>query len=140
QAFVVLASLPMLSSGKIDRKALPEPGSVLSAGVTDGAPGDPVEELLATVWAEGFDLPRVGINADFFALGGHSLLALKIIERTARAGLELTVDQVFQHPTVAALARATRRRDGVHATGDPSLVVLRSTGARPPLFLVHTTP
>ncbi|MBV9775387.1 MAG: amino acid adenylation domain-containing protein, partial [Gemmatimonadetes bacterium] len=102
-AVVVLDALPLTPSGKLDRRALPE------AGLLDApeyvAPHTPVEEILAGIWAEVLQLPRVGVHDDFFALGGHSLLATRVASRVREAfGVEVPVRAFFETPTVAGLA------------------------------------
>jgi amino acid adenylation domain-containing protein/non-ribosomal peptide synthase protein (TIGR01720 family)/FkbM family methyltransferase len=100
--FVLLGSLPLLPSGKVDRKALPLPQR--SRRPEDGAlPRTPTEELLAAVWAEVLGRP-IGIHDNFFELGGDSILSLQIVARAARQGCRITVRQMFEHPTVALLA------------------------------------
>ncbi len=105
-AFVVLESLPLTPSGKVDRKALPAP----EAGPAETgyvAPRGPVEELLAAIWAEVLRVERVGARDNFFALGGHSLLATQVVSRLRTAlGVELPLQRLFATPTVAGLARA----------------------------------
>ncbi|MEE8585822.1 MAG: condensation domain-containing protein, partial [Acidobacteriota bacterium] len=101
---VVLARLPLTPSGKVDRRALPEPQETSEA---EGyrAPGRPSEELLAGIWAEVLGLERVGADDNFFDLGGHSLLATQVITRIGRAfGLELPLRALFESPTIAGLA------------------------------------
>src|SRR5262249_46604654 len=79
-AFVLLESLPRTASGKINRKSLPAPG--LAVATTDYvAPRTEVEELLAGIWSELLNVPRIGINDNFFELGGHSLLAIRLVSR-----------------------------------------------------------
>jgi len=103
--FVTLAELPLLPSGKVDRRALPE---VESAGAVRerGEPRTEAERVLARVWAEVLGLERVGSNDNFFELGGDSILAIQVVARAAQSGLQLTAKQVFQHQTVAGLAAA----------------------------------
>jgi amino acid adenylation domain-containing protein len=107
--FVVLDALPRTPNGKVDRKALPAPGRVRGDEETYAAPTDPTEELLAGFWGEVLGVERVGIHDNFFSLGGHSLLATQVISRVREAlGVELPQREVFEAPTVAALARAVR--------------------------------
>src|SRR6185295_7555123 len=99
---------------KVDRKALSalsvsremevtrlEPASTLAAPCT------PAQEALATIWKEVLSVNRVGVEDNFFDLGGDSLLAIRIINRANQAGLQISVRQLFQHQTIAELARVT---------------------------------
>jgi len=106
--FVPLESLPLTPNLKVDRRALPEPPARRSALGGEGfaAPRTPREEALAEVWCEVLGLDRVGAHDHFFELGGDSLRGLRLIAGARRAGLELTPRQLFQHPTLAALAEA----------------------------------
>jgi amino acid adenylation domain-containing protein len=103
--FVVVDELPLTSSGKVDAAALPAPGAerpgVEAAYV---APRSRQEEVLAAVWADVLDLERVGVDDPFFQLGGDSLRSIQVVARAREAGLVVTPTQIFQHPTVAALA------------------------------------
>ncbi|HTG31557.1 MAG TPA: amino acid adenylation domain-containing protein [Thermoanaerobaculia bacterium] len=103
-AFVALAALPLTANGKVDRKALPAPEW---QGAASGyvVPRTHEEELLAAIWAQVLRLPRVGVNDNFFELGGDSILSVKIVARARQAGLLITTRQVFEHQTVAGLAR-----------------------------------
>ncbi|KRP67731.1 non-ribosomal peptide synthetase [Pseudomonas orientalis] len=106
-AFVQLDSLPLNPAGKLDRKALPEPG--LEAVVSRGyeAPQGEVETLMATIWAQVLKLERVGRHDHFFELGGHSLLAVNLVARLRKAGLEVDARTLFSQPTLAQLAART---------------------------------
>ncbi len=102
-AFVTLPALPLTPSGKLDARALPEPE------VTGGAAGrdarTPGEQVLAGLFAEVLGVPGVGVDDNFFALGGHSLAATRLAGRVRSVlGVELAVHEVFDRPTVAALA------------------------------------
>ncbi|HEV2736190.1 MAG TPA: amino acid adenylation domain-containing protein, partial [Longimicrobiaceae bacterium] len=108
--FVTLGALPLTPSGKVDRRALPAPGGrrpELEAGFT--APRTETERLLAEVWQWVLRVERVGVEDDFFQLGGDSILAIRVVSRAREAGVEISPRQLFEHPTVGALARAARR-------------------------------
>ncbi len=104
--FVVLEALPLLPSGKVDRRALPAPeGTRPDLEVAYAAPRTPVEEVLVELWARVLGVERVGLHDDFFELGGHSLLAVRLISRLRRAfQVELPLQDLFEAPTVAGLA------------------------------------
>jgi amino acid adenylation domain-containing protein len=105
-AFVMLESLPLTSSGKVDRRALPPPDGVRpDLEMAFVAPKDPVEESLAAIWREVLGLERVGVYDDFFAIGGHSLLAAQVIARMQREfGMDLALRDFFSAPNIRSLA------------------------------------
>ncbi|WP_159007475.1 phosphopantetheine-binding protein, partial [Streptomyces sp. NRRL S-813] len=103
-AFVALDTLPLTPNGKLDRAALPEPGASAYATAGYQAPTGPLEETLATVWAQLLGVDRIGRHDDFFTLGGHSLLAVQLVERLREHDLDCDVRTVFTTPTIAGLA------------------------------------
>ncbi len=106
-AFVVLESLPLTASGKVDRRALPPPEPRGEVGTRHLPPRDPIEEVLAEIWAEVLGVEQVGVEDDFFDLGGHSLLATQVVSRVATVfGVQVPVQRLFASPTVAGLAAA----------------------------------
>ncbi len=118
-AFVPLDAFPLTPRGKIDRKALPEPGWEPAAG---GPPRDPAEELMAGLWADVLGRDGIGRGDDFFALGGHSLLATRLAARVRAAfGVDLPVRKLFEHPTLAALAGEVRRLAQQGLNGLPAI-------------------
>ncbi|MEU9185750.1 amino acid adenylation domain-containing protein [Streptomyces sp. NPDC048484] len=102
-AYVVLGSLPLTPSGKLDRAALPAPQAV-RAEVR--APRDERERALTGIFAAVLKLDEVGIDDDFFMLGGDSITSIGVSSRARRAGLDLNPRDVFEHRTPAALAAA----------------------------------
>ncbi|WP_163867066.1 non-ribosomal peptide synthase/polyketide synthase, partial [Myxococcus eversor] len=105
-AFVALKALPLTSNDKLDRNALPAPdraGSDLNE--EDSAALGETEERIAAIFAELLTLERVGRNDSFFELGGHSLLATQAVSRIYETfGVELSLRDVFEAPTVAGLS------------------------------------
>ncbi|MBV9109590.1 MAG: amino acid adenylation domain-containing protein, partial [Gemmatimonadetes bacterium] len=119
-AFVALDAIPLTPSGKVDRRALPEPEAAAETGYV--APGTADEAAVAEIWAELLGAARVGVNDDFVTLGGHSLLGVRVVSRiAARLGVELPLRAVFEAPTVRALARrvAEARAEGAAAGAGP---------------------
>ncbi|HET7462092.1 MAG TPA: amino acid adenylation domain-containing protein, partial [Longimicrobium sp.] len=113
--FVALHSLPLTPNGKVDGAALAE---LVRGAAPEGAhraPGTPAERALARIWEEVLNAGRVGADDDYFALGGDSLLAIQVVARARRAGLHLRPRMLFEHPTVAALARAAESGAAVNA-------------------------
>ncbi|HSF42989.1 MAG TPA: amino acid adenylation domain-containing protein, partial [Thermoanaerobaculia bacterium] len=103
--FVNLPEMPLLSSGKVDRRALPAPDGARPEVGEYAAPASPEEELLARIWAQVLRVDRVGVHDNFFELGGDSILSIQILARANQMGMRLTARQIFEHPTVAELAR-----------------------------------
>ena len=98
-----LRSLPKLPSGKIDRATLPAPKPV--AKTSDRPPQSPREAVVAKLYCEILNLPRVSVYHNFFALGGDSILAIQIASAGRREGLLVHPHQVVQHPNVFELAQ-----------------------------------
>ncbi|GLZ77531.1 hypothetical protein Afil01_23380 [Actinorhabdospora filicis] len=106
-SIALIGALPLLASGKLDRKALPSPDPESVRERPYRAPSTPGEEVIAGLWAQVLGLSQVGADDDFFAVGGHSLLATRIITRMRQAfGLDLPLSLVFEKPTVAEAAAA----------------------------------
>ncbi|RZQ62330.1 Pls/PosA family non-ribosomal peptide synthetase [Amycolatopsis suaedae] len=130
--FVTIPVLPMMPSGKVDRRLLPAPAG--ARRTVDGpvvAPAGATEELLTRVWAEVFGLApeELSVTADFFAdLGGHSLLAATVTSRLREhettAGI--AVRDLYAHPDIRALAAYLDSREPATApAGQPRYEPLR---------------
>jgi amino acid adenylation domain-containing protein len=105
-AFVFLDRLPLTTTGKIDRRALPAPDTTAPAEpAAETTPRTITEEVLAGIWCDVLRLPSVGLRDNFFELGGHSLLVTQVLARVQQAfHLELPLRHAFEAPTVAELA------------------------------------
>jgi amino acid adenylation domain-containing protein len=111
-SFVALAALPLTTSGKLDRQALPEPAPENALGSTRyRAPETPIEETLATIVAGLLGIERVGADDNFFLIGGHSLLGTQVVLRARLAfGIELSLRDLFEAETVANLAAVVEQQ------------------------------
>ncbi|MCH6234725.1 non-ribosomal peptide synthetase [Cognataquiflexum rubidum] len=132
-----LEKLPLTFSGKIDRKALPDVGSqdMVTANYTE--PRSELEKKLATLWQRILGLERVGVHDDFFSIGGHSILAVKVISALEKEiGSKVAINLIFNFPSIFALAKALENPNH-KMVGWNSLVPIKPTGNKPPLFIVH---
>ncbi|MEM8930360.1 MAG: amino acid adenylation domain-containing protein [Acidobacteriota bacterium] len=108
-AFVHLDALPLTAHGKVDRSALQAPARDAIPASQPLEPRDPVEAALAELFAEVLGVDRVGIRDAFLDLGGDSIQAIQLAARGHRRGLRFTPEQLFEAPTVEALARLVER-------------------------------
>jgi amino acid adenylation domain-containing protein len=105
--FAVLDRLPLTLAGKIDRAALPEPGSDQTPSEAAAPPQGPVERRLAGIWQALLPDARFGRNDGFFALGGNSLTAARLMFRVREAfGVDIPLGAFYAAPTLAAAAAA----------------------------------
>jgi len=104
----LLAELPLSPTGKVERRHLPEPPRRREAGQdeAEARPGaTPAEEIIRDIWAGVLGRERVGPDDNFFDLGGHSLLATRAISHMRELlGVDLPLQELFEHPTPAAVA------------------------------------
>jgi len=105
--WVELESLPITTSGKIDRKALPDPESV-EVSKSYAAPRNETETALAEIWQELLDLDHIGIFDNFFELGGDSILMIQVLSRMRRLGYEIPKD-IFNYQDITGLSEAIGR-------------------------------
>jgi amino acid adenylation domain-containing protein len=119
--FVYLDSLPLLPSGKLDRRALPSAGAP-KAKLEVVPPRSETERAVAGIWREILDVDDIGLQTNFFDHGGHSLLLLRVQDRIKEdLGIDLPVADLFNHPTVEAIAgRISQRTKRAVADHDPT--------------------
>ncbi|MCP4156727.1 MAG: amino acid adenylation domain-containing protein, partial [bacterium] len=104
--FVPLEKLPLTTNGKIDRKALPEPGE--NARITNEyqAPTNAIEEKLVEIWQHVLGQERIGITDNFFEIGGHSLKAISIIAKINKHfQVEMPLTKLFEKLVIKELAQ-----------------------------------
>jgi acyl carrier protein len=103
-AFVRLEQLPLLLSGKVDRRSLPAPDKFERTEYRP--PRTPVEETLCGIWEAVLKRDLIGADDHFFDLGGHSLLATQVVSRVKEAlSVELPLARFFQTPVLSELAQ-----------------------------------
>ncbi|MGE5342598.1 MAG: amino acid adenylation domain-containing protein [Candidatus Omnitrophota bacterium] len=110
--FVQVETIPLNSSGKVDKKALPEPQTQAS-GSEYRAPENEIQTKLAEAWQKVLGIERIGIQDDFFTLGGDSIKAIQIVSRLQKNKLKLEVNQMFLHKTIEELERYVKPMDTV---------------------------
>ncbi|MEU3822373.1 amino acid adenylation domain-containing protein [Streptomyces sp. NPDC030392] len=134
--FVTLGDLPVNTSGKIDKRALPlPPAGRERGGAPYVAPRTPAELLLAEVWRGVLGVDEVGVHDDFFRLGGSSLSTVRVAAQATARGLRVTVRDLIEAPTIAQLASRAGTAPGAEVRSE---VRLRD-GDGAPLWCVHPT-
>jgi amino acid adenylation domain-containing protein len=135
----LMDTLPLTPNGKVDRRRLPAPSE--QDQVAGLAARTPEEAALARIWAETLGLPAVGVDQDFFSLGGNSLLAAQVVMRArSELDVQLGTGVLFEHPTIAELARiaASRLPDAVPAIcADPERREAPLAPGQNRLWLLH---
>jgi amino acid adenylation domain-containing protein len=103
--YVHLEKLPLTADGKLNRKELPPPVEKAFAVRGYEPPAGEIETMVAGIWAEVLQVPRVGRHDNFFFLGGRSLPAVQVAARVQqRMNVELTIREIFECPTPTLLA------------------------------------
>lgn len=103
--FVELEKMPLTHSGKIDRKALPDPSGEINTGREYIAPTNEIEASLVEIWKELLGIEKIGINDKFFELGGYSILLIKMHARLEELyPNRISIPDLFTYPTIAKLA------------------------------------
>jgi amino acid adenylation domain-containing protein len=135
--FISLPELPLGRTGKVNRAALRPPDTVEAPAQTGGlGPRSALEFRLVRIWEEVFGAARIGVRDGFFDLGGHSLLAIRLLaEVEHRLGVRVSLNTLFQHGTIEAMAEAIRTGGGGEAFSP--LVPIKPEGKRSPFFCVH---
>ena len=134
-AIVQLEAFPLTPNGKIDRRALPLPEQLVQHEEIV-APRTELETKLVTIWQKVLDKDSISVTANFFDLGGHSLLAVSLlteIEQSFKTSLPL--ETFLSAPTIEDLADILSQE--TTSVSDSLLFAIRTTGSKPPLFLIN---
>ncbi|SHN07370.1 amino acid adenylation domain-containing protein, partial [Chryseobacterium carnipullorum] len=102
--WVQVDEMPLTSSGKLDRKALPELDPSALSTKEYVAPRTEMEEGLAEIWQDLLGVEKVGVHDNFFELGGQSLLAVRLISKVQEIGYSIPIRDIFSSPTIAQLS------------------------------------
>lgn len=136
-AFVLLEELPLTSSGKVDRRALPAPELKRSLEQESFvAPALPLHHQLVQIWEDLFGIQPIGIQDDFFDLGGHSLLAARLFDRIEQVcGKKLPTTTLLAGATIAHLVEALTSEAQI--VNKNALIALQTDGFKRPFFYLH---
>jgi amino acid adenylation domain-containing protein len=114
---IPLAELPLGPNGKVNKNALPKPGS-LDTSRSAAAAENPVEARLVEIFEQILEVPGVSVDDNFFHCGGESLRATRAISQINRAfGCRLTLPKLFEAPTVRQMARLVEASSGNSENG-----------------------
>lgn len=136
--FIWMKAFPLLENGKVNRNALPDPDrQVVTASKKSEEVMDPEEQLVANIWKAALGLSSIHKRDNFFEIGGHSLTAVKVMVQLEKVyGIRLPLSVLFKYPTIQKLALAIK--SGVLGDSEwKSLVAIKKTGSKPPLYIVH---
>ena len=111
----IMDELPVRTSGKVDKAALPWPLPATAAAVSEVSDLNPVERWLSEIWAEVLAVPAPSAASDFFALGGTSLAAASVVARIRRFAPQVAVRDLYDHPRLGRLAEELTTRGLVDA-------------------------
>ncbi|MBI2948517.1 MAG: AMP-binding protein [Verrucomicrobia bacterium] len=106
-AFVLLDAFPLTANGKIDRRAL----AALEVRRCDEEksfepPRTELERTIAQIWERVLEVPKIGLDGNFFELGGNSLLIIQVHDKLRSALTKnFPITKLFQYPTVRVLSR-----------------------------------
>ena len=129
---------PLGATGKVDRRALPAPDRRQAVEQELVLPRTEMEIKLAGIWQDVLGMSEpIGIDDDFFALGGHSLLAVRLVSRVDRFfGVKLPLATLFEEGSVRRMAERVSELSQDERRL-PTITPLKSSGRKPPLFLLH---
>jgi len=135
-AIVTIPELPLTANGKVDRNRLPDPEAFYEPAAFTG-PRNPIEQQLAAIWCETLSIEQIGVFDNVFDRGADSMTAIHAHRRIRQElAADIPVVELYNRPTVAALAGYLEPFRERAAGNDPVLISVQPHGARRPLFFV----
>ncbi|MEP7252799.1 MAG: amino acid adenylation domain-containing protein [Ginsengibacter sp.] len=139
-SWVQLDQFPLTSNGKVNKKALPDPGAAQLIANEYVVPRNELESGLAEIWKELLQVDRVGVYDNFFELGGHSLLVIILVSAIRKKlKIELAINDIFIYPTIADFAEnfiEKIKNPSSQSANIKYLVPLKTGGNKVPLYIV----
>ncbi|MBN2864186.1 MAG: amino acid adenylation domain-containing protein, partial [Bacteroidales bacterium] len=140
--FVKMETMPRTESGKINRKALPEPDGVIRRDTEYVAPRNETEQKLSAIWQSVLALDKIGIDDDFFDLGGHSLKATISAARIFKElGVEVPLREIFKYSTIRQLGEyVLKAQNGLYSSIEkaPYMEYYPVSAAQKRMYLLST--
>ena len=133
--YVFISKMPLLSSGKINKEALPVPKIKNSNTAAYVAPTTELEKIITEIWISNIGINEIGVNDNFFDLGGNSMIAVKTkiqIEKATKVRLSPSI--LFKYPTIKLLAQLVANSSNEIYQ---SLIPIKASGSKIPLYMVH---
>jgi len=142
--YITMDAFPLTPNGKTDRKQLPKPDIVGIESNSDFVVSyTPVQEILCNTYQNLLNIKKVGIKDNFFELGGDSLLTIQVIDTLNKAGLKITVEQMFKYHSIEELAAIVEdKKFPIGNNNEPACLIELQKGKKGniPFFLMHTPP
>ncbi len=140
--FVHMKDFPITSTGKINRKGFPLPDFKAVESSEKRLPYTPDQELICNIIADVLGIDSVGINENFFEIGGNSILSMKVINQIGKAGLLISINDLFHHKDIEDLSTKVSLKEAKGNTfGSFSMIELqRGSKDRIPIYLLHSLP
>eukprot|EP01105_Mastigella_eilhardi_P024466 TRINITY_DN6384_c0_g1_i1.p1 TRINITY_DN6384_c0_g1~~TRINITY_DN6384_c0_g1_i1.p1 ORF type:complete len:3210 (-),score=660.94 TRINITY_DN6384_c0_g1_i1:83-9712(-) len=117
--FTFLDTMPLNANGKVDRRALPAPQTLTPREDEEVVPTSaltPEQGVLLDCWKSVLQVPRIGLNTNFFAAGGDSIMALRMVAKARSHGLLPSLQDLFEAQTITSLAQVCARKKAMQAT------------------------
>ncbi|GAA6615987.1 amino acid adenylation domain-containing protein [Scytonema sp. NUACC26] len=106
--FITLEALPLSPNGKLDRKNLPDPASIIVESEDFEKPHTPVESLLAEIWRKVLQVEKVSLQSNFFQLGGDSIHSIQVVALMKQQGFDISLQDIFKYQTLAKIAKQAK--------------------------------
>lgn len=134
--WVKLNQFPLSANSKIDRRALSNTALSIIKSVSHSEEDSEFINIIGKIWEEELGIQNVTAEDDFFQLGGHSMIAIRVIDKIKNVtGKDLPLSLLFEYTTLQSLTNALQ--NNVKKQDDEIIIPLRSSGSRPPVFLIH---